>query len=116
MTEEDSKHTGHEQSVSVYFVALILGSAVSFALATYWLELSPAWLALLVGAVCGLIGSFLGENIGDAIMFSLILSLMVFLFIKSGPEIAIVRAGIVPIATGFCVGKLVYGIWNEIAT
>ncbi len=116
MTERDSKQRVHKPGLSVYFVALILGSGVSCALATHWLKLSPAWLALLVGAVCGLIGSFIGENIGDAIVFSLIMGLMVFFFIRSGLEIAIIRTGIVPVATGFCVGKLVYGIWNEILT
>ncbi len=116
MTREDGKQRANEPGLSAYFVALIIGSGVSFALATYWLGFSPPWLALLVGAVCGIIGSFLGENIGDAIIFSLIVGLMVFFFVNFAPEIAIIRIGIVPVATGLCVGKLVYGIWKETST
>ena len=99
-----------------YVVALILGSGVSFALCTYWLEFSPARIALPAGAVGGLFGSLLGENIGDAIMFSLFVGLVLFFFVKFGPEIAIIRMVIVPLATGLCVGKLGYGIWKETST
>ena len=97
------------------FVAAALAAAVSFVLATYLLELSPARIALLVGAVCGILGFGLGENVGDAIVFSLILGLLVFMFIQLVPEMIMARILIVPLATGFCVGKLVYGIWREVA-
>ncbi len=114
MTREDNEYRVQEPGLLVFFITIILGSGASFALATYLLKLSLAWVALLSGAVCGILGLFLGENIGDAIIFSLILGLLVFLFIKVGPEIEIIRTVIVPIATGFCTGKLVYGIWKEI--
>ena len=55
----------------------------------------------------------MGENIGDSIMFSLLLGMMVTIFITAGPEIEIVRTVIVPITAGFCTGKLVYGVWKE---
>jgi len=58
----------------------------------------------------------MGENVGDAIMFSLILGIIVTVFLISGPEIAILRAGIIPVATGLCVGKLVVGISKEMPT
>ena len=103
-------------AISVYFMALILGSGASFALSTYWLEFSPARIALPVGAVGGLIGSLLGENIGDAIIFSFFAGLILFFFVTFGPEIAIIRMVIVPLATGLCVGKLGYGIWKETST
>lgn len=114
MTKEDSKYRAQKTGLFVFFVAMILGSVISFVFATYMLNLSPAWIALLAGAVCSVLGFGLGENIGDAIVFSFIFGLMVFLFLKVGPEIGIIRTGIVPIATGFCVGKLVHGIWKEI--
>ncbi|MEN8174027.1 MAG: hypothetical protein ABFS03_14245, partial [Chloroflexota bacterium] len=103
-------------SLLVLLIAVILGSVSSITLATYLLELSPAWVALLAGAACGFLGFGLGENIGDAIILSLIIGVLVFLFINVGPVIEIVRIVIVPIATGFCVGNVVYGIWKEIST
>ena len=45
-------------------------------------------------------------------MFSLIVGLIVTVFIAVGPEIAIVRAVIIPVATGLCAGKLVVGIFK----
>jgi hypothetical protein len=116
MTERESKNTQYLSGVGAYFFSLILGSGVSLALATYWLEFSPGWIALLVGAVFSILGAFLGENVGDAIMFSLIVGLLVTVFITVGPEIAIVRAVIIPVATGLCAGKLVAGIFKEAST
>ncbi len=116
MTEGESKNKKYLSGVGAYFFAIILGSGVSFVLATYWLEFSPGWVALLVGAVFSILGASLGENVGDAIMFSLIVGLIVTVFIKFGPEIAIVRAVIFPVATGLCVGNVVVGISKEVST
>lgn len=114
MKEENSEYIVQEPGLFVYFVAVILGSGVSFALATYLLGLSPLWIALLVGAIFGTIGLFMGENIGEAIILCFGFYFLVFFVLKVAPEIEIVRAGIVPVATGFCVGKIVCGIWKEI--
>ena len=112
MTEKESKEKKYLSGVGWYFFALILGSGASFALSTYWLEISPSWIALLVGGIFSILGAFLGENVGDAIMFSLIVGLIVTVFIVVGPEIAIVRAVIIPVATGLCAGKLAVGIFK----
>lgn len=102
-------------SLVVVFVTIILGSGIAFVFATYMLNLSPAWIALLAGGVSSFLGFFiLGESIGDAIVFSIVFSVLVFVFITAGPEIEIIRMCIVPIATGICVGKLTHGIWQEI--
>ena len=115
MEERESKDKKYLSEVGVYFFALILGSGFSFALATSWLEFSPGWLALLVGVVFSIVGAFLGENVGEAIIFSFIVAILVTVFIASGQEIAILRAGIIPVATGLCVGKLVVGISKEVS-
>lgn len=115
MTNEDIKYEDRKPGVVVVFVTVILGSGIAFVLSTYILNLSPAWLALLVGAICSLVGFFImGESIGDAIFFSIVLLVLVFVFITAGPELEFVRMNIVPIATGICVGKLTHGIWEEI--
>lgn len=116
MTERESKKKKFLFGVGTYFFAIFLGSGASFVLATYWLEFSPGWIALLVGAVFSIVGAFLGENVGDAIIFSLIVGFIVAVFIKFGPEIAIVRAGIIPVVTGLCAGKLLVGILKEVST
>jgi len=115
MKTRESKDKKYLSGIVVYFFALILGSGASFALATYWLEFSPGWLALLAGAVFSIVGAFLGENVGEAIILSFIAAILVTVFITSGPEIAILRAGIIPVATGLCVGKLVVGISKEVS-
>jgi hypothetical protein len=116
MSKRKNKDKKYLSGGGAYFFAIILGSGASFALATYWLEFSPGWIALLVGAVFSILGAFLEENVGDAIMFSLIVGVLVTVFITVGPEIAIVRAGIIPVATGLCAGKLVAGISKEVST
>lgn len=116
MTKRESKDNKSLSGVGAYFFALILGSGASFALATYWLKYSPGWIALLVGAIFSILGASMGENVGDAIMFSLIVGLIVTVFITIGPEIAIVRAIIISVATGLCAGKLVVGIFKEAST
>lgn len=115
MANEDFEYEARKPGFIVVFVTLVLGSGLAFVLSTYMLDLSPAWLALLVGAVCSLLGFFiLGESIGDAIVFSIIFFVLVFVLITTGPNIEIVRMNIVPIATGICIGKLVHGIWKEL--
>lgn len=73
MTNEDFEYEARKPGFIVVFITVVLGSGIAFVLSTYMLNLSPAWLALLVGAVCSLLGFFiLGESIGDAIVFSII--------------------------------------------
>ncbi|UCE07409.1 MAG: hypothetical protein JSW07_05090 [bacterium] len=47
-------------------------------------------------------------------MFYLIVDLIATLIVTAGPEIAIVRAGIIPVVTGLCAGKVVAGIFKEV--
>jgi hypothetical protein len=114
MTKEDSEYRVQEPGFFVYFVAVTLGSGASIVLSTYLLGLSSFWVALLVGAIFGIIGLFLGENIVEAIILCFGFGFLVFFFINVASEIEIVKAGIVPVATGFCTGKIVSGIWREI--
>jgi len=115
MTNQDIKFEVKKPGLWVVLSTVFFGSVIAFVISTYMLNLSPAWLALLAGAVCSFIGfCILGESIGDAIVFSVLFSVLVFVFITAGPNIKIVKMNIVPIATGICVGKLTHGIWKEI--
>jgi hypothetical protein len=115
MAERESQSKKYQSGVRISLPALILGSGASFAFATRWLKVSPGWLAFLLGAVFSIVGAFLGENVGDAIMFSAIVGTIVTVFFIIGPEIAILRAEIIPVATGLCIGKLVVGISKEVS-
>jgi hypothetical protein len=114
MIEEDSEFRVQEPGLSVFIVAVILGSGVSFVLATYLLGLSPLWVALPVGGIFSVFGLFMGENIVEAVILSFVCALVVFFLLQIIPSIKIIRSAIVPIAAGFCVGKIVYGVWTEI--
>lgn len=114
MTKEDSKYRVQEPGLFVYFIAVILGSGVSTVLATYLLGLSTIWVALLLGAIFGGIGLFLGENIVEAIILCFVFGVLVFLLLRVVSQIEIIRSSIVPIATGFCVGRIVAGIRREL--
>ena len=114
MVKEDIEYKVQEPGLFVYIVAVVLGSGVSFVLATYLLGLSSLWVSLLLGAIFGIIGLFLGENIVEAIILCFGFGFLVFFLLKIASEIELVRASIVPIATGFCVGKIICGIWKEI--
>lgn len=116
MISEDAKPgDDRKPKLIIVFSTVILGSAIGWSLSTYLLNLSPSWVALLVGAVCSLLGFFvLGESIVDAIVFSIFVFALVFIFMTSGLQIEIIRMTIVPIATGICVSKLSHGIWKEI--
>ena len=116
MTERKTKNGKFLSGVGIYLLAVIFGSGASFALATNWLEVSPGWLALLVGTVFSIVGASLGETVVEAIVLSLIVGIMVTVLFLTGLETAILRAGIVPVATGFCVGILVAGISEEMST
>ena len=114
MVKEDIEYKVQEPGLFVYIVAVVLGSGVSSVLATYLLGLSSLWVSLLLGTIFGVIGVFLGENIGEAIILCFGFGFLVFFLLKIASEIELVRASIVPIATGFCVGKIICGIWKEI--
>ena len=116
MTEKRTKNRKYLSGVGIYLLAVIFGSGASFALATHWLEVSPGWLALLVGTVFSIVGASLGETVVEAIVLSLIVGIMVTALLLTGLEIAVLRAGIVPVATGLCVGMLVAGISKAMST
>ena len=114
MTKEDSEYSVQEPGLSLYIVVATLGSGLSYVIASNLLELSPAWVALLVGAIFGVVGLFLGENIVEAIILCFVIGSLGYFLLNLAYDIQIIRVSIVPIATGFCVGKIVCGIWKEI--
>lgn len=116
MTEAENSYRQAEPGLSIYLIALVLGSGMAFAIGTLWLDVTSAWVALAVGAILALLGVFMIENIGEAIVFSVILGLLVFGFVNLVPGLIAIKAGVVPGACGLCAGKLVVGVWKELAS
>ena len=115
MAEPENTYIQSEPGPLMYVCALILGSGGAFVTATLWLDLTPGWVALAVGAIFALLGAILPETIVDTIIFTLILSLIVFVFIKLIPGLMVIKAGVVPGALGLSIGKLAGSIWKAIA-
>ena len=101
-----------ERGRLLFIVTIILSMVIAFLVNTYFLDNSSPWI-LLTAAIAGALGFFLGENIGDAIMFSITLCVLVFVIITVTKLSVIIKGLAVSLATGISTGKLVYGIWRE---
>ncbi|UCG78503.1 MAG: hypothetical protein JSV21_01315 [Nitrospirota bacterium] len=108
MSEESTNRKDAKRMI-MYAVSVILGSSLSVVLATYLLGLSPIWLSIVLGAPLAILGASLGEAIFDSIVLTVVISVATLIFLTAGPDIAILRKIIVPIATGLSTGKLVAG-------
>ena len=100
--------------VFTYIVAVLLGAGASVTLATFWFEASSLVLSVFTGAVFSIIGVSMWENFGEAVVFSLITGILATILFFFGPEIVVLKKGIVPVVTGLCTGKIVAGISREI--
>ena len=107
-------HIPANPGITLYLFGAFLGAVVSYLVATIWLGLSPLWVALLFGALAALIGVFMIENIGEAIVLTIILCVLMVTVITVVPGFAMLKSGFVPFACGFSAGKLVVGIWKEV--
>jgi hypothetical protein len=116
MAEEENSYRQSEPGPMLYVCAIILGSGGAFLTATLWLEITPGWVALAVGATFALLGAFMGETIVETIILTLILSFIVFVLMKLVPGLMVIKAGVVPGAVGLSIGKFAGGIWKEITT
>lgn len=101
--------------IPTYLLAGLLGSITAYLIASLWLGLSPWWAALPLGAIGALFGVFMLENIGEAIVFTGILFVLMAVLITAVPGFAILKAAVIPLACGLSVGKFVVGIWKEVS-
>lgn len=109
IVEEEFYHK--EPGALSYVLAVILCSAASYLIASYWLDFASPLAAVLLGAFGGLMGFFSGETIFESIIFTIFMSVILFI-LATTTELAFIKHTIVPIAVGLSVGKLSYGIWD----
>lgn len=99
--------------VSVYALGVALGALVSLLIAAHWLDLISGWSASLLGGAFGFLGVFLSENIGDALIFSVVGAVLLTVFISQVSGLLVLKGVAISIVVGLCAGKLVGGVWNE---
>jgi hypothetical protein len=109
MTETENEFTLWQPGCVTYSVVFILGSGVAFAIATFLLDLTPGWVALVVGGTMALPGAAMNQNIVEAIVMSLIIGLCVIVTPWRLPGLMVIKPWVVPGAIGFIVGMLVVG-------
>jgi hypothetical protein len=116
-TEATETYDPAEPGLPVYVVGLLLGSIVTFAVTTLWLDLVSWPAALIIGGLMALLGVFTISNIGEAIFFTLFLNLsliLIYIFVISGhPRLTTILGVVATFGCGLSVGKLVVGVWQE---
>jgi hypothetical protein len=105
-----------EPGIIIFILGFILAAAISAAVSTYLLSTSSMMIAIIAGGIGGLIGVVMCENIGEAIVMSVIITFFVFIMIKFLPGLLLLKKFIVPALVGLCAGKFVVGIWKEFAS
>jgi hypothetical protein len=102
--------------ISMYVLGVAMGALASGLVGAYWLNMTPAWLTGLLGGAFGFIGVFLGENIGDALVFSFVSTILLGIFLWQVSGLLMLKGIVSSIIVGLCTGKLVGGLWKEVVT
>ena len=105
-----------EPTISIFILGFILAAVVSAAVSTYLLNTSTIWVALIAGGIGGILGVVMFENIGEAIIMSVIVTVLIVVAIKFIPGLDLLKKFIIPTLAGLCAGKFVVGIWKELVS
>lgn len=105
-----------EPGALVYAVGFLLAAAVSAAVAGWWLGLMPTVFAALAGGLAGLVGVFTLDNIGEAVVLTVLVAVLMAAAASMNLPLPVLLKGLaVSGALGLCAGKLVCGVWKETA-
>ena len=115
MKKSKEYHKQKEPGSGIFIVGFILAAVIAAGVSTYFLSTSPILIAIIVGGIGGLIGVVMFENIGEAIIMSVIITFLIVMMIKFIPGLLMLKKFVVPALVGLCSGKLVVGIWKELA-
>lgn len=102
--------------ILMYVLGIAIGALASGLVGTYWLDMAPAWLTGLLGGAFGLIGVFLAENIGDALIFAFVSTILLGVFLWQVSGFLMLKGIALSVVGGLCTGKLVGGLWKELVT
>lgn len=114
MSVHDSQDRDAREGHLPYLLSFILGGISAWGIGGLLLGLAPLWMLLPAACLGALFGCFMDENIGEAIVLSVIVSLLCYFIYHVGPQGEIFKAGMIGTVCGFCCGKLVIGAWREL--
>jgi hypothetical protein len=108
--------TYREPRMKIYVLATLVGTIAAILFAGVIFDTSSIAVAASMGTVLACLGALMGENIGEAIVLSVILGVMCVLLLWVAPDPVASWAGTwaVPAVIGFASGKIVVGIWREV--
>lgn len=115
MSETD-KHTPWNPSIKIYVLAVLLGAILAVVLTGVVFATSSIAVAASMGAILALLGALMDENIGEAIVLSVIVGGMcgLLFWVTPDPVSKWIGTWVVPAVIGFCSSKIVIGVSHEL--
>lgn len=103
--------------MKTYALAALLGAALAAVLAGCAFATSTIVVAASVGSILAFFGALMDENMGEAVVFTVILGVICGVLLWLAPEHVASWVGTwaVPAVIGFCSGKMVVGMSRELA-
>ena len=114
MNESDNNDQATKALALPYLLSIVLGCTSAWGIGSLLLGLNPLWMLLLAATFGALLGCSLGENVGEAIVLTVLIALLTYFFYHVGPQSPTFKAALVTGACGFCAGALVHGAWKEL--
>ena len=95
-------------------LAGLVGAASSALAISLFSASQPVWPYALAGAILGAGGAFGGETLTEAVIFTILTAVMAGMFYVSFTSV-VWRCVVLCAFFGVCSGKIVYGIYKDIA-
>jgi len=113
---EIEKYIPWEPGIRIYLLAVFVGTLLAIVFAVVVFATSSIAVAALMGMMLALPGAFMNENIGEAIVLSVIVGGMcgLLFWVGSDPVAKWVGTWGVPAVSGFCSSKIIVGIAREL--
>ncbi len=115
MSEID-QHTPWKPGMRIYGLATLVGAVLAVVLAGVVFATSTIVIAASMGAIFAIFGGVMDENIGEAVVLTVILGAICGVLLWVAPEPVAKWSGTwaVPAVIGFCASKIIVGISREL--
>lgn len=115
MSEID-KYIPWEPSIKIYVLAVLVGTILAIVFAGVIFATSSIVVAASMGMILALFGALMNENIGEAIVLSVIVGGIcgLLFWMASDPVAKWVGTWAVPAVLGFCSSNIVVGVAREL--